>query len=121
MRTVALVGMTGSIDWYCYPTVWTRPAFSERILDDKKGGDSKSPPALDGVRHKQVYWSSTNVLVTRFFLRDGIAELEDFHASGFTLRIAGGTVKVKDEVKIEFDIVPVQLPIVLGPTGLSTA
>jgi hypothetical protein len=24
------------------------------------------------------------------------------------IRIAGGTVKVKDEVKIEFDIVPVQ-------------
>jgi hypothetical protein len=26
MRTVALVGMHGSIDWYCYPTS-IRPAF----------------------------------------------------------------------------------------------
>jgi hypothetical protein len=29
MRTVALVGTNGSIDWYCYPTL-TRRAFSGR-------------------------------------------------------------------------------------------
>jgi GH15 family glucan-1,4-alpha-glucosidase len=45
MRTVALVGMTGSIDWYCYPRFDSSSIFGA-ILDDKKGGDSKSPPAL---------------------------------------------------------------------------
>ena len=34
------------------------------------------------MRHKQFYWPSTNVLVTRFLLTDGIAELEDFMPVG---------------------------------------
>ena len=34
------------------------------------------------MRHKQFYWPSTNVLVTRFLLPDGIAELEDFMPVG---------------------------------------
>ena len=34
------------------------------------------------MRHKQFYWPSTNVLVTRFLLADGIAELEDFMPVG---------------------------------------
>jgi GH15 family glucan-1,4-alpha-glucosidase len=37
MRTVALVGMNGSIDWYCYPQFDSSSIF-RAILDDKKGG-----------------------------------------------------------------------------------
>jgi GH15 family glucan-1,4-alpha-glucosidase len=51
-------------------------------LDDKKGGRFQISAGADGVRHKQVYWPSTNVLVTRFLLGDGIAELEDFMPVG---------------------------------------
>lgn len=36
------------------------------------------------MRHKQFYWPSTNVLVTRFLLKDGIAELEDFMPVGLS-------------------------------------
>ena len=81
MRTVALVGMNGSIDWYCYPH-FDSPSVFGAILDDKKGGRFQISADADGVRHKQFYWPSTNVLVTRFLLADGIAELEDFMPAG---------------------------------------
>jgi GH15 family glucan-1,4-alpha-glucosidase len=81
MRTVALVGLNGSIDWYCYPR-FDSPSVFGAILDDKKGGQFQISAEGDGVRHKQFYWPSTNVLVTRFLLADGIAELEDFIPAG---------------------------------------
>jgi len=81
MRTVALVGMNGSIDWYCYPH-FDSPSIFGAILDDKKGGRFQISADAHGVRHKQFYWPSTNVLVTRFLLADGIAELEDFMPVG---------------------------------------
>src|SRR6266704_4279888 len=81
MRTVALVGMDGSIDWYCYPH-FDSPSVFGAILDDKKGGRFQISAGPDGVRHKQFYWPSTNVLVTRFLLPGGIVELEDFMPAG---------------------------------------
>ena len=81
MRTVALVGMDGSIDWYCCPH-FDSPSVFGAILDDKKGGRFQISAGPDGVRHKQFYWPSTNVLVTRFLLPDGIVELEDFMPAG---------------------------------------
>src|SRR6516164_7140084 len=81
MRTVALVGMNGSIDWYCYPH-FDSPSIFGAILDDDKGGRFQICPVGDEVRHKQFYWPSTNILVTRFLLADGIAELEDFMPVG---------------------------------------
>src|ERR1700686_176651 len=81
MRTVALVGVNGSIDWYCYPH-FDSPSIFGAILDDEKGGRFQISADTDGVRHKQFYWPSTNVLVTRFLLTDGIAELEDFMPVG---------------------------------------
>jgi len=81
MRTLALVGMNGSIDWYCYP-YFDSPSIFGAILDDNKGGRFQICPVGDQVRHKQFYWPSTNILVTRFLLPDGIAELEDFMPVG---------------------------------------
>jgi GH15 family glucan-1,4-alpha-glucosidase len=81
MRTVALVGMNGSIDWCCYP-YFDSPSIFGAILDDKKGGRFQICAIGDRVREKQFYWPSTNILITRFSLPDGIAEVEDFMPVG---------------------------------------
>jgi GH15 family glucan-1,4-alpha-glucosidase len=82
MRTVALVGMNGSIDWHCSPN-FDSPSVFGAILDDKKGGRFQIAPLADRVRHKQFYWPSTNILVTRFSHEDGIVEIEDFMPVGY--------------------------------------
>ena len=77
MRTVALVGMDGSIDWFCSPA-FDSPSVFAALLDDKKGGRFKISPTMEGVTRKQIYWPETNVLVTRFLSPEGVAEVIDF-------------------------------------------
>ena len=81
MHTVALVGMDGSIDWFCDPH-FDSPSVFAAILDDQKGGRYKIAPIADGITHKQIYWPETNVLVTRFLSADGVGELIDFMPVG---------------------------------------
>jgi GH15 family glucan-1,4-alpha-glucosidase len=77
MRTVALAGVDGSIDWFCFPDV-DSPSVFGALLDDAKGGRFRIAPIDESVRRKQFYWPSTNILVTRFFNDEGIVELQDF-------------------------------------------
>jgi GH15 family glucan-1,4-alpha-glucosidase len=82
LRTVALVGINGSIDWFCYPN-FDSPSVFGAILDDTKGGRFQIAPVdrEDSVP-KQMYWPETNVLVTRFYTVDGVAEIRDFMPIG---------------------------------------
>jgi GH15 family glucan-1,4-alpha-glucosidase len=114
MRTVALISMNGSIDWYCSPH-FDSPSIFGAILDDKKGGKFEIHPVADGVRLKQSYWPGTNVLVTRFLLKDGILELEDFMPVGLPansseylhlyrrVRCVRGQVRVRISCRPAFD------------------
>ena len=77
MHTVALVGMNGSIDWFCIPS-FDAPSIFGAILDQAKGGHFKIAPTASGVTYKQIYWPQTNVLVTRFLSSDGVGEATDF-------------------------------------------
>lgn len=81
MRTTALVGTDGSIDWFCYPR-HDSPSVFANILDDEKGGFFRITSALDEVTHKQFYWPETNVLVTRFLSEKGVGEVVDFMPLG---------------------------------------
>ncbi len=82
MRTTALVGMNGSIDWFCYPR-FDSPSVFGRILDHEKGGHFSIAPAHEeGVKYKQFYWPETNVLVTRFLSKEGVGQITDYMPLG---------------------------------------
>ena len=79
MRTAALVGKNGSIDWLCLPH-FDSPSIFCGVLDCNRGGFFQIAPAES--EQKQFYWPDTNILVTRFYHVDGVAELIDFMPVG---------------------------------------
>lgn len=81
MRTAALVGLNGSIDWLCVPH-FDSPSVFAAILDDEKGGRFEITATDTDVSLKQLYWPDTNVLVTRFHASAGIGEILDFMPVG---------------------------------------
>ncbi|GAA3501711.1 glycoside hydrolase family 15 protein [Streptomyces prasinosporus] len=76
LRTVALVGTDGTIDWYCCPA-FDSPSVFAAILDAGRGGCFEMAAAVPA-RTKQFYFPDTNVLITRFFTEDGVGEVQDF-------------------------------------------
>ena len=81
LHTVALVGMDGSIDWFCLPH-FDSPSVFAALLDDDKGGSFRIWPCIEGVATKQLYVPETNVLVTRFLSPEGVGEVTDFMPIG---------------------------------------
>jgi GH15 family glucan-1,4-alpha-glucosidase len=81
MRTTALVGMNGSIDWFCFPH-FDSPSIFGAILDVHKGGRFQIMPVTTNAKHKQFYWPDTNVLVTRFLSAQGVGQIVDFMPVG---------------------------------------
>src|SRR5437764_7047973 len=88
MRSVALIGKNGSIDWCCLPA-FDSPSVFAALLDDGKGGFWSLAPAVDSAV-RQMYLPDTNVLMTRFFADEGMAEVIDFMPIG---REAGGATE----------------------------
>ena len=81
LHTAALVGLDGSIDWFCVPH-FDSPSVFAALLDDKKGGRFKVSPVGDDVTYRQFYWPETNVLITRFLSDDGVGEIADYMPVG---------------------------------------
>jgi GH15 family glucan-1,4-alpha-glucosidase len=77
LRTAALVGVDGSIDWLCLPN-FDSPSVFASILDHARGGHFQIAPACTPVRPKQFYWPDTNILITRFLHADGVGQVEDY-------------------------------------------
>ncbi|MFJ7071574.1 glycoside hydrolase family 15 protein [Streptomyces sp. NPDC098781] len=76
LRSVALVGTDGTIDWYCCPS-FDAPSVFAAILDAERGGCFELAASVPA-RTKQFYFPDTNVLITRFFTEDGVGEVQDF-------------------------------------------
>ena len=86
LRTAALVGTDGPVDWFC-PGRFDAPSIFASILDTERGGAwSLRPvdPEADGDdgspvsgHVQQFYLPETAVLVTRFHTTDGVTEVHD--------------------------------------------
>jgi GH15 family glucan-1,4-alpha-glucosidase len=77
LHTAALVGMDGSVDFMCFPR-FDSPSVFAALLDPNRGQFQIAPAQADDFRPKQLYFPDTNVLLTRFLSRDGVAEISDF-------------------------------------------
>ena len=77
MRSIAVVGVNGSIDFLCYPN-FDSPSVFAALLDDERGGCFQIEPQLQKRRVRQMYLPDTNILLTRFLAEEGVAELTDY-------------------------------------------
>jgi len=76
MHTAALVGLDGSIDWYCAPR-FDSPSVFAALLDVRKGGKFQLSPT-ENFTTKQSYDGDTNVLSTIFESKQAKIKLTDF-------------------------------------------
>ncbi|CAG8537036.1 11486_t:CDS:10 [Ambispora leptoticha] len=76
LRTVALCGTDGSIDFFCYPK-FDSPSLFLRLLDSEKGGHFSITPKSH-TSNKQQYLPSSNILSTRFLSDEGVSQIIDY-------------------------------------------
>ncbi len=89
LRTVALIGTNGTIDWYC-PSRFDAPSLFASLLDARRGGYFSLSSRTSG-RAKQMYLPDTNILVTRFLGIEAVGEVIDF-----MVPITSGAGKARD-------------------------
>ncbi|WP_182087310.1 glycoside hydrolase family 15 protein [Aureimonas sp. ME7] len=79
-RSVAIVGLDGSIDWWCVPNMNSAPMF-DRILSERKGGFFSLTPT-EPFRATRAYRPQSNVLETTYETANGRARLVEALNSG---------------------------------------
>ena len=76
LRTVALIGRNGSVDWCCMPDL-DSPSLFAALLDARRGGRFRAAPT-GASRGRQRYLGNTNVLETTFDAEAGRLSVIDF-------------------------------------------
>ena len=102
LRTAAVVGVDGRIDWFCCPR-FDSPSVFGSLLDAGRGGAWTVEPVDGDVTTRQFYLPDSNVLVTRYLSEDGVAEArrrrepssnaERFRLGRRSRRVAPGPVR----------------------------
>jgi GH15 family glucan-1,4-alpha-glucosidase len=126
LHTAALVGTDGTIDWLCLPA-FDSPSVFCSILDDEKGGHFALRP-VSYTRSQQIYLPDTNVLLTRFFSPEGLAETLDFmpiltgpgdrHRLVRSARVIRGRMDFRAECRPAFDYARRDHSVSVGKSGI---
>jgi GH15 family glucan-1,4-alpha-glucosidase len=126
LHTAALVGKDGTIDWMCLPS-FDSPSVFASILDDEKGGHFALHP-VEYARSQQLYLPDTNVLLTRYFSSDGMAETLDFmpilsqpgerHRLVRNVRVIKGRMDFNVECLPAFDYARLPHSVSVGESGV---
>ncbi|MFK0168701.1 glycoside hydrolase family 15 protein [Streptomyces sp. NPDC090306] len=77
LRTAALVGTDGRVDWFCAPR-FDSPSVFGALLDAERGGHWHLEPDTEIANRQQFYFPDTNILITRMLTEDGMVEVQDF-------------------------------------------
>lgn len=81
LRSAALVGTDGTVDWFC-PGRFDAPSVFAAVLDTERGGHWTMAPTCEVASRTQFYYPDSAVLVTRFLTEHGIVECQDFMPVG---------------------------------------
>jgi GH15 family glucan-1,4-alpha-glucosidase len=124
LRTAALVGSDGTIDWFS-PDRFDGPSIFAALLDRDRGGFYRIAPGDPRARTKQLYLPDTNVLVTRFLSPEGVGEVQDFMPVGdgpqrLIRSVVGvrGAQRFRLEVEPRFEYGLHEPQIAIGPEGV---
>lgn len=105
LQTIALISLFGSIDYMCFPR-FDSPSVFCKMLDAKKGGYFSITPKMKDVVTKQLYLPDTNILVTRFFSEDGIAEIIDYMPIKDNDAIVRRVATIRGKISYELQCAP---------------
>ncbi|MCP3054266.1 trehalase-like domain-containing protein, partial [Aurantimonas marianensis] len=107
MRTLALVAIDGTIDFFCHPSI-DSPTLFAGLLDPKNGGFFRlaASGGKEERKHRQMYLPDTNILITRFLDNDGIGEVCDFMPVDGSGRIVRRAKAIMGAVTFELTIAP---------------
>lgn len=110
LRTCALVGLDGGIDWCCLPH-FDSPSVFAAILDDEIGGAFRLEAQHCIHQYKQQYLPDSAILTTRAYTDHGVGKIDDFmpiaEAGAHELhRIIRRVTCVRGEVQYRLDCRP---------------
>jgi len=108
-ETAALVSLSGSIDWLCWPRFDSGACFAA-LLGNPENGRWLMAPADDGARSTRRYRGDTMILETQFETDEGSVVVIDFmplrdERSNIVRTVVGkrGRVAMKTEIVFRFD------------------
>jgi GH15 family glucan-1,4-alpha-glucosidase len=105
LETVALVGVDGTIDWYC-PGRFDAPSVFGSLLDSRRGGFYRIAPVGEDWAHRQLYYPDTNVLISRFLGPSGVVEVIDFMPTDEAGRLVRRVIGIRGEVQMGIEVEP---------------
>ena len=106
LRSAALIGTDGTVDWYC-PGRFDGPSMFGSLLDHTRGGFFRITPANSLGAAKQLYLPDTAVLITRFLSAEGVGEVQDFMpVDGQPQRLIRRLVGVRGRMRFKLELEP---------------